>query len=290
MTKKQEIEELWRVCFNDADEFIRLYFDEVYKEDHALVIEKQGRIVSSLQLLPYSVWMEGKEIPLAYIAGVCTHPSEQKKGYMNQLMREADDWLIHRNIPLAALIPAEPWLFDVYRKYGYSEAFYYSTACYLPASLPPQNHYRVRVAPPSCPGLYPYFDKKLKERSACVLHSEADFQVILKDLALDDGSVFVAENREGELSGMAFASPGNEGDVFIAELLFDDDFAKEQLLHTVTRFFNARKALYVTPSESAELQPKGMAKRIDENYFRTMNIDIESLFSRKPASMSLMLD
>ena len=40
---KQQIIDLWRLSFNDSEEFIRLYFDRVYKEENTLVIEKNGQ-------------------------------------------------------------------------------------------------------------------------------------------------------------------------------------------------------------------------------------------------------
>lgn len=52
---KQQIIDLWRLSFNDTEEFIRLYFDRVYKEENTLVIEKDGQVVSALQMLPYTM-------------------------------------------------------------------------------------------------------------------------------------------------------------------------------------------------------------------------------------------
>lgn len=288
--KKQGTEELWRVCFNDSDEFIRLYFDEVYKDENTLVIEERGKIISALQLLPYSIWIEGKEIPIAYICGVSTHPDERGKGYMNQLMKEAEELLIDRNIPLVTLIPQEPWLINIYGKFGYTEAFFYSTETYYPSGSVLTDSYSIHIADLTTPELYPYFDKKLKERSACVLHTEADFQVIRKDIEIGDGKVFVAKNEEEKIVGMAFAVPGNEDDVFIIELLFNDDLAKEHLLHFTAQFYNAKKILYTTLPKPGEEKSKGMAKVIDRDYFKRLNIDINALFSEKRAYMTLMLD
>lgn len=288
--KKQATEELWRVCFNDTEEFIRLFFDNVYQEENTLVIEKRGQLVSALQIIPYTLWMEGKEVPVAYICGVCTHPDERGKGYMNQLMREADELLKHRNIPLASLIPAEPWLFDVYRKGGYAEAFYDSMECYFPASPVEEDSNPISTTSLPVPEAYLYFDKKLRERRACMLHTEADFRIIRKDLAIENGNVFVAKNKEGDLSGMAFARPGGEREVVMTELLFDNDSAKEQLLGYAARFYNAERVCYKRPPYSGEAKPKGMAKLLDNDYFKERDLNAGSLFSTRTACMTLMLD
>ena len=45
MDKKQQIVNLWRTCFGDSEAFISLYFDRVYKDENAMTIEKDGKIV-----------------------------------------------------------------------------------------------------------------------------------------------------------------------------------------------------------------------------------------------------
>lgn len=177
--KKQKTEELWRICFNDSEEFIRLFFDEVYRDENTLVIEKDGQLAAALQILPYTMMLCGKEIPVAYIFGVCTHPDERRKGMMGRLMQEVEAELKLRSIPLATLIPAEPRLFDIYRKYDYSEAFYYGMGTYRPVTIPEKGNSRLYPAETTTPGLYPFFDQKLRERTACILHSEADFMIDL---------------------------------------------------------------------------------------------------------------
>ena len=47
---KREVMELWRVCFDDTEEFIQFYFDKKYKEENALVYwDEQGAAIAALQ-------------------------------------------------------------------------------------------------------------------------------------------------------------------------------------------------------------------------------------------------
>lgn len=288
--KKQGTEELWRVCFNDSEEFIRLYFDEVYQEENALVIEKQGKIVSALQLLPYTMLYNGKEIPVSYICGVSTHPDEQKKGLMGKLMQEAEAELKVRNIPLATLIPAEPWLFDLYRKYGYSEVFFYRINTYMP-SPPATSGSRISIAETTTPGLFPFFDRKLRERTAGILHPETDFMILRKDLDISGGKLLFATDIKNEVTGLAFTLPEeNNGEAFVVELLYDNDSVKEQLLYATAQLYNASTVCYQVQADKTSALPKGMAKVIDKDYFSDNNIDIQSLFIDKQAFLTLMLD
>ena len=40
---KSQLIDLWRTSFNDSEEFIKLFFDRVYKKENALFIEKNGK-------------------------------------------------------------------------------------------------------------------------------------------------------------------------------------------------------------------------------------------------------
>ncbi|MDD4115126.1 MAG: GNAT family N-acetyltransferase [Massilibacteroides sp.] len=291
--KKQETEELWRLCFGDKEAFIRLFFDEVYRDENTLVIEKQGTVVAALQCIPYSLWMQGKEIPMAYICGVSTHPNERGNGFMGRLMRKADEELKRRKIPLATLIPAESWLADIYRKYGYSYAFYYDSKTYIRSSstLSSIGDGEGIIASEITPQLFNYFDRKLRKRVTCVLHSASDFRVIYKDLTLYGGKLLWLKNTKQKVEGMAFAIPEESSDtIFMPELLYDNESAKERLLAFAASTFNIKKINIKNPPASATPISGGMAKLIDPDYFRKAKIDIRNLFSEKLGYMTLMLD
>ena len=87
MDKKQQIVNLWRTCFGDSEAFISLYFDRVYKDENAMTIEKDGKIVSALQIVPYTMTYLGTEISVGYISGACTTPEERGQGLMRQLLK-----------------------------------------------------------------------------------------------------------------------------------------------------------------------------------------------------------
>ena len=128
---KSQLIDLWRTSFNDSEEFIKLFFDRVYKKENALFIEKNGKIVSALQMLPYVMTYYGKEISVNYIYGACTLPSERGQGLMRQLIQKAFEVMESRKVALTVIIPADPWLFDYYRDLGYTEAFDYSEETYI---------------------------------------------------------------------------------------------------------------------------------------------------------------
>lgn len=271
MDRKQQIINLWRICFGDSEAFISLYFDRVYKDENTMTIEQDGKIVSALQMLPYTMTYLGTEIQVAYISGACTIPEYRGKGLMRQLLKEAFEEMKKRNIALTALIPADPWLFDYYREQGYTETFDYSIETYFRPNIPVQLPNLLVIQPevPSTEALYAYFDRKLRERPACVLHTYEDFITILRDLEQSNGKMYTALDSDENIVGMAFTrsieeNPSPYGKkLFIKELLYDSEEIKELLLQETTLQNNVLQAMVKTPPSPPGTLPFGMARIID---------------------------
>lgn len=320
MDKKQQVIELWRTCFTDSEAFICLYFERVYQDENTLTLERGGRMISALQMLPYTMTYLGAEIPIAYLAGVCTAPEERGRGWMRQLLREASCEMERRGIALATLIPAEPWLFDYYRREGYTEAFYFSPEiCHLPH--PPIRHPAISVSPSplnDVKALQAYLDQKLRERPTAILHTQEDLATNLRDLQLDNGGASIAMDPSGQIMGAAFAHPTQTEEepvrrgLLVKELIYDSPAIKDALLQELLLRYNVSQAIVKTPACHPDARPQGMARLIDRERLTTlwlshhpkslltskdlMAMDAQALtrflfhFPRQTAFMSLMLD
>ena len=292
---KSQLIDLWRTSFNDSEEFIKLFFDRVYKKENALFIEKNGKIVSALQMLPYVMTYYGKEISVNYIYGACTLPSERGQGLMRQLIQKAFEVMESRKVALTVIIPADPWLFDYYRDLGYTEAFDYSEETYIcPSEIALEQG--VLVVPPEVPSmesLYNFFNKKQRERICYVLHGYDDFVTILRELQMSGGQMLTALNIQ-------------------EELMYDNDNIKNLLLQEATTQSKVEKAVCRTPFTGPGTFPLGMARVLDRdrlihhwafthansvlNIGELKKMDTQSLtrlllnYQSREAYMSLMLD
>jgi predicted N-acetyltransferase YhbS len=318
---KKQIRRLWKTVFGDSDKFIRLFFNKVYKEENALVIERDGQVVSSLQLLPYTMTYYGEEIPVAYISGACTLPAEQGKGLMKQLLRNASDEMKRRGIAVSILIPAESRLFDYYRAQGYTEIFEYSLKVYTRSEYlaPKADGIIVQCRKKPDEETFAYFDRKLRERPMGILHTYDDFAIILNDLNISGGQWWVAFDSGRQPVGMAFVSTpetnatSGKGSVLIKEILCENDRVKQRLLYEISIRYNLLKAVYRIPfGNSRAAWPYGMAQVTDSERLinlwaaahpesklsaadmRAMNIHKLTRhllgYSERMAYMSLMLD
>lgn len=315
MDRKQQIMKLWTRCFNDSEAFIHLFFDKVYKEENALVIEQNGKVVSALQMLPYTMTYYGTEISVSYIYGACTAPEARNQGLMRQLLHHAFDIMKQRDVAVTVLIPAELWLFDYYRKQGYTETFDYATAIY---TCPDHFIQEPAITITSLqgtptPALYHFFDRKIRERSCCILHTYNDFITILRDIEQEKGELLTALDTEGNPVGMLFLSTSTEGKRTVRELLYDNETIQTLLLQKATVQNRLSQLSYITtPATSNNTFPLGMARIIDTDrlihhwlsqhpnaaFSRNdlENMDIRLLthilfgYSNKEAYMSLMLN
>ena len=137
MTVKEQVKALWRICFQDSEEFIDLYFRLRYKNEVNAVIQNGDKVVSALQMLPYPMTFCGKTVQTSYISGACTHPDFRSKGVMRELLSQSFVRMLRNEVHFSTLIPAEPWLFDYYAHMGYDSVFKYSTKTIaLPEIIP----------------------------------------------------------------------------------------------------------------------------------------------------------
>lgn len=114
---------LWNRCFHDDPTFAEWYFANRYRPEETLLLIEDNTLCAMVQMLPYSYRNGAAVSEVTYIYGACTAPEQRFKGYMATLLQESFRIDVQRGRTASVLIPAEPWLFDFYKKYGYETAF-----------------------------------------------------------------------------------------------------------------------------------------------------------------------
>lgn len=120
---KEQVKSLWKLCFDDSEAFIELYFRLRYNNEVNLAIQSGEEVIAALQMLPYPMTFCNKIVPTSYISGACTHPDYRAKGVMRELLSQSFARMLRNGVLFSTLIPAEPWLFGYYAKTGYTPAF-----------------------------------------------------------------------------------------------------------------------------------------------------------------------
>ena len=261
---REKVKNLWKLCFNDSEEFIDMYFRLRYNNNVNITIESGDNVIAALQMLPYPMTFGGTEIHTAYVSGACTHPDYRNRGVMQELLSQAFIRMLHNNVAISTLIPAESWLFDYYAQNGYATVFNYNKFLFkVPQITSPQNTPVLKITDKYKNEVYDYFNRKLRERDYCIQHTETDFRVILSDLQLSGGHVFTL-NHEGSIVALAIAYPDNQGRWHIGELLSDTPEISSWLLQRICKEIKISTLEVLTPPVAEkENHPLGMARIIN---------------------------
>lgn len=259
---KEKVKALWKLCFDDSEEFVEMYFRLRYNNEVNIAIESGDEVISALQMIPYPMTFCGKLIQTSYISGACTHPDYRGKGAMKELLSQSFIRMMHNKATLSTLIPAEPWLFGYYAGMGYAPIFCYSEK-EVPAwdaSLKPDISVKKMTSEQG--KAYSYFNRKMMERTCCIQHTPADFNAILADLAISGGTVYVAFDKE-EITGIAFLYPQEHG-FQINELFAENDEIEKALICQIQRDAGSTRLNRLLPPEAGSKQEVlGMARIID---------------------------
>ena len=235
---REKVKNLWKLCFNDSEEFTELYFRLRYNNDINIAIQSGEEVIAALQMLPYPMTFEGEDIHTAYISGACTHPDYRNRGVMHELLSQAFARMLHNNVALSTLIPAEPWLFDYYGRSGYAPVFRYAEETFIASGTPTADTgLTLEMSAEYTEKRYEYLDRKLRERPCCIQHTEEDFQVIIADLQLGQGFVCTLSNGE-EITALAITYPIGKANWRIGEIVSDTPATKTKTKNTKTSGFS----------------------------------------------------
>lgn len=261
---REKVKQLWKLCFDDSDEFINMYFRLCYNNDVNIAIQSSGETIAALQMLPYPMTFGKDEISTAYISGACTHPDFRNKGVMHELLSQAFTRMLHNKVALSTLIPAEPWLFDYYARTGYATVFHYNESIFKLADkffandtivLKRTNEFRKDI--------YEYLNRKLKKRVCCIQHTEADFHIVLSDLRISRGYVYTLK-QSSTIIALAIAYPSTDGSWYIAEIVADTSSMYSLLLQKICEQLKIPSIRTLTPpTPGQENKPMGMARIIN---------------------------
>lgn len=259
---REKVKALWRLCFDDSEEFIDMYFRLRYNNEVNIAIESGKEVISALQMIPYPMTFCDKIIQTSYISGACTHPDYRGNGVMRELLSQAFARMAYNNIALSTLIPAEPWLSGYYASMGYAPVFCYSERKISGRNAPPVSGIIIKESAVYNEEVYQYLNRKMLERSSCIQHTPADFKVILADLSISKGTMYIADNK-GAIAGMAIVYPKEYG-LQTDELFADSKEAKEALLCHIQQEAGDGEVILLTPSgPDARQNILGMARIIN---------------------------
>ena len=65
-TDKNQIVSLWNYCFEDGEDFVKYYFENVYDKKNTIIIEENNEVLSALQLNKYKIDLRNRKYDVSY--------------------------------------------------------------------------------------------------------------------------------------------------------------------------------------------------------------------------------
>lgn len=273
LTMRDHVKTLWQLCFNDSPAFIDLYFKYRFKDDINRSIERNKRIVSALQAIPYPMTWCGNTVLTEYVSGACTHPEYRGQGLMGQLLQQTHRQMKKDGVLFSTLIPADKSLFGFYKSFGYADVFSYKRSRWDGIGPSPESEVTTVEADLKeelsvKTDLYRFIDGVMAGRPCAVQHTYEDYRVIVADMILERNRLIMAV-RNGGYVGAAFCIPVDRV-VWVEDVLVkpgeDAQDVKAVLAEAAMRAFEADSVFFKVPVKvdgGSDNRPLGQARVID---------------------------
>lgn len=245
MSRKSDFRRLFRESFTVDSKWAEWFMSEVYTDDEALVLDVDGKAVSTMLLSPYPFAFHGSELPATYISCVATARSERGKGLMHRLFPAALNEAVERGGAIATLIPASRRLYFFYDHFGFSTVFYANEMRYTAL----HSFTMSEAFAETTPG-YELFSQ-LEESLPCgIRHDRRRFEQVCSDYRLSDGVIVAVTDPEGH-GAMAFVQNGKQ-QAKVDVLLSDSDEAAEAALAAMRGHIGEKPVVVMGLPEDAE--------------------------------------
>ena len=115
--EKNRTRALWeRIFAEDSERFLDYYYHIKTADNEILVLERDGEILSMLQLNPYRLQLGAAQVEAAYVIAVATDGRYRHQGMMARLLRRAMQDRQEKEQPFLFLMPAAE---AIYRPFGF---------------------------------------------------------------------------------------------------------------------------------------------------------------------------
>ncbi len=211
MNIREQVKQLWHDVFDDADNFVNLYFERIYSDEINYTVEYDGRVVAALQAITFDFKLGNEILKTAYLSGIATNRGYRNKGFMRQLLDKTHHSLQSKDFDAVWLIPAEEYLFEIYRKFGYRTLFYkdYSSIDVTDYGLQKNDIFVDILKNNELNKAFDYFLRKQLEQECGVLFSKNFFEVIFDIFALENNQIYIAQSKQN-IEGIAFVISQNK--------------------------------------------------------------------------------
>lgn len=119
--EKVNSKDIYRQCFpEDTDVYVEYYYGHRINDNEVVVMEKDGRIVSAMHVIPKDMFVGKAKTKINYIYAVSTLEEYRNKGCIKKLFTNVLNQLFCNDDSFTYLIPSDEKNAEIYKKFGFS--------------------------------------------------------------------------------------------------------------------------------------------------------------------------
>ena len=213
---KDQVVSVWNYCFEDGEDFVKYYFENVYDENNTIIIEENDEVLSALQLNKYTIDLRDNKYDVSYVVGVSSKPEVRGLGYMKHLMTYTLEEL-YKNGEIVSLLMAIDY--RLYKRYGFDH-------CYdqIQYNLRTDELLGFRLSSKlrkatfeDAETLSRIYTKAMESLNGYAVRDEAYFNRFIKEVSSESGYIYIDEENN---SYIAYYIQGDT--FFVRELIYNN--------------------------------------------------------------------
>ena len=223
-TDKNQIVSLWNYCFEDGEDFVKYYFENLYDKKNTIIIEENNEVLSALQLNKYKIDLRNRKYDVSYVVGVSSKPEVRGLGYMKHLMTYTLEELYKSGEIVSLLMAID---YRLYKRYGFDH-------CYdqIQYNIKTDELSGFRVTSKLRKAdfedskiLSEIYTNAVKNLNGYALRDEVYFDRFMKEIESEDGYIYIDEENK---SYIAYYIQGDT--IFVRELIYNNISSLKSIL------------------------------------------------------------
>ena len=221
---KEQVVSVWNYCFEDGEDFVKYYFENVYDENNTIIIEENDEVLCALQLNKYTIDLRDNKYDVSYVVGVSSKPEVRGLGYMKHLMAYTLEEL-YKNGEIVSLLMAIDY--RLYKRYGFDQ-------CYdqIQYNLRTDELLGFRLSSKlrkatfeDAETLSRIYTKAMESLNGYAVRDEAYFNRFIKEVSSESGYIYIDEENN---SYIAYYIQGDT--FFVRELIYNNISSLKSML------------------------------------------------------------
>ena len=221
---KDQVVSVWNYCFEDGEDFVKYYFENVYDENNTIIIEENDEVLSALQLNKYTIDLRDNKYDVSYVVGVSSKPEVRGLGYMKHLMAYTLEEL-YKNGEIVSLLMAIDY--RLYKRYGFDH-------CYdqIQYNLRTEELLGFRLSSKlrkatfeDAETLSRIYTKAMESLNGYAVRDEAYFNRFIKEVSSESGYIYIDEENNSYIVYYI-----QEDTFFVRELIYNNISSLKSML------------------------------------------------------------